>query len=214
MWHLINQFLLLAFLVILPFTNFGQLKQPEQSWLDPSDAEFIKAVDKGFANVKARSPFRSIELKSPLTDSTRNVNIVIQSPLDCAFQLGQIHAADLRDKPELVRVKSQCAEEITVLVVEETQNQDEHWRMKLEIEGQQPEVAEPRGTNEPRPKQYTTLTDHKIHFGYKYDRIFSFYPESVPSKARLRYTDGTTPTVTNLDFTWFAEDELKARKPI
>jgi hypothetical protein len=189
-------------------------QKPPQSWLYPSDTELMMAVNGGFANVRRESPFRSIEIRnSPLTDKSRNVSVVVDSPLSCAFRLGQSSASGLEEKPDLSLVRMQCLDEMGVLVIEETQDRDEHWRMKLEVEGYDPEVAEERNTYGPKIKRYRTTAGSQSFqlVGYEYVRIFSFYPAIAASKALLRYTDGRTPTAIKLDFTRFAEDELQAR---
>jgi hypothetical protein len=213
--------LLLAILIALSAFSLAtanprqsSVRKPPQSWLYPSDSELTMAVNAGYANVKRLSPFRSIEVKnSPLTDKGRNVSVVADQPLNCAFRLGHINASGLEEKPGLSEVKTQCSGEITVLVVEETQDRDEHWRMKLEVEGYDPEAAEERDSYEPKIKRYRTTAGSQSFqlVGYEYVRIFSFYPEVAPSKALLRYTDGRTPVAIKLDFARFAEDELRAR---
>jgi hypothetical protein len=207
--------------------------QTKQTWLHPGDTALMKTSAAGFAETASAKHllYGTAEVQSRgMWSSTRTVELFVQPPLACAYELGQLQAANLNPAPTMEMVRGICDGRINILVVEHTTSMDERWKIIVEIGSERhvclevdPELPKASAylvpdkfvSNEKiEPTQHNpALTKHSAHHvvGYEYSRVFNFYPETVEAvkKITIQYTDGQTPTSDEINVQSFVDDELR-----
>jgi len=184
------------------------------SWLEPSDAMLVKAIDDGFSGKKLAKDARYhtyLNWIKPAVDS----RIEAIPPIFCAVQTGQAAHDKLESKPDLESVKKLCLDWVTVTLVHYSQSLGANWPCVFQ-KGDitlQPLVKVPDHNPQVATFYGGFLAGDVV--GYRYVDSYSFqFPPTLLDGASMVYADETGQHHTlTYDFSVFAKDVPRSDKP-
>jgi hypothetical protein len=178
------------------------------TWINPSDAQYTRAIDDGYARIKLPKNQAYHVLEEWNIQPAINAHISVTPPLACALSMGKVAHDKLDTKPSLAEAKSLCDGRLDVMIVHYSQLLNKNWPCILQS-GEftlRPSLKIPDALPDVQTYYGGFLVGNLVGYVYVDDYIFNVTP-ALSQTADLIYSDDSgTHRILHLNFQTIAKD--------